>query len=75
MRMENNVTQQYDFIVARHLSEGSLQVNRRILLISGTIFPPRPANTDGRIEQAFACRIITRPAKQSAYRFLNVVRH
>ena len=75
MRMERNVAQQDDFVIASDFLERALQVHRRVFLIARAVLLPRAAIAGGSVDQPFALRVITGPAQQGADRFLNFVRN
>ena len=72
MRLERDVLQQHDLVIAAHFLENSRQMDRRILAVALAIFLPRARHALGRVEQAFAAGIVAGPAEQRADRLLNL---
>ena len=62
-------------MIAPDLLERAGEMNARIVQITLAVFLPRAPHPLGRIEQAFAIRIVTGPADQGADRLLHIVRH
>src|SRR5436309_2744687 len=75
MRLERDALQEDDLVIAADLLKGAAEVDRRVLLIALGIFLPRPGNAAGRVEQAFAVRIIAGPADQRFDRFGDIARN
>src|SRR3546814_14911364 len=67
MRLERNVAQQHDLVIAADLLEGARQMDRGILVIALAIFLPSPRDAARRIAQALARRVVARPIDQPAY--------
>ncbi len=75
MRLERNVLEHDDLVIAAHLGKSAREVHCRIFGIALTIFQPRPRHALGRIDQAFARWIVTGPFDQGADRLLHMERH
>ena len=75
MRLERDVLQQHDLVIAADLLEGAAEMVRRILGIAARIFLPGARDPRRRVEQALAVGIVARPADQGAHRLLDVVGH
>ena len=75
VRLERNVLEQHELVVAADLLEHPAQVDRGILAIAEAVFLPRPRHALGRIEQAFAFGIVAGPVDQRPDRFLHFEGH
>ncbi len=64
MRLERDVAQQDDLVIAADLCKGARQVHRRILVITLAIIPPGTCDALRCVEQAFALRVLADPAEQ-----------
>ena len=64
MRLERDVLQQHDLVIAADLLEGPGEVDRRVLGIAAGIFAPGPRHALRRVEQAFAVGVVAGPADQ-----------
>src|SRR5690349_7526747 len=73
VRLERDVLEKDDLVVAAHFLERAIQVPRRIFLIALGIFAPRAGHAPGRIEQPLPVRIVARPADESPDRLLDVL--
>ena len=75
MRLERDVLEQHDLVIAAHLLEGAAKVARRILAIADRIFAPGAGDARGRVQQPLAVGIVAGPADQGPHRLADVVRH
>src|SRR3546814_18919784 len=75
MRLERNVAQQHDLVIAADLLEGARQMDRGILVIALAIFLPSTRDAARRIAQALARRVVARPYDQRAYGVGDLVGH
>src|SRR3546814_6198326 len=75
MRLERNVAQQHDPVIAADLLEGARQMDRGILVIALAIFLPSTRDAARRIAQALALRVVARPFDQRAYGVGDMVGH
>ena len=64
VRLERNVLQKHDFVIAADLLEGPGQMHRRVFGIALEIFAPGAGDAARCIEQPFACRVVAGPADQ-----------
>src|SRR5262249_50311494 len=64
MRLERNVLEEDDLVIAADFLEGPAQVDRGILLVAARIFLPRPRNAARGVEQSLSVGIVARPADQ-----------
>ena len=69
VRLERDVLQQHDLVIAADFLEGAAKMLRGIFLIAARIFPPRARDAPRRIEQAFAVGVVAGPADQRPDRF------
>jgi hypothetical protein len=72
VRLEANVPQQYDFVVARHLFEGALQVLARIVEIPGKPFLIGADDAGGRAAKTFSLGIVASLADQGPHRIFRL---
>ena len=75
MRLERDVLQEHDLVIAADLLEGAAEMMRGILLIAARIFLPGAGDPRRRVEQPLAVGIVAGPADQGAHRLLDVVGH
>jgi hypothetical protein len=72
--LERDILEQDQLIISAHLFKGPGEMEARVLAIARTIFEPGPCHPLGRVEQAFAARIIARPFDQGPDRVANLSR-
>ena len=70
MRLERDVLQQHDLVIAADLLEGAAEMVRRILGIAARIFLPGARDPRRRVEQPLAVGIVAGPADQGPHRLL-----
>src|SRR3546814_589182 len=75
MRLERNVAQQHDLVIAADLFEGARQMDRGILVIALAILLPRARDAARGVEQAFARRTVACPLDQRAHGVGDMVGH
>src|SRR3546814_11737378 len=68
VRLEGNVLQKHDLVIAAHLAEGAAEMGRGVFLIAPAIFLPSTAETRRRIEQPLAGRVYFGPGQQRRHR-------
>src|SRR3546814_7569288 len=73
VRLEGNVLQKHDLVIAAHLAEGAAEMGRGVFLIAHAIFLPRTADTRRRIEQPLAGRVFSGPGQQREQRLLHMI--
>ena len=73
MRLERDVLQQHDLVIAADLLEGAAEMVGRILAIAAGIFAPGARDALRRVEQPLAVGIVAGPADQGPHRLLDVV--
>ena len=66
MRLERNILQQDNVVIAAHFVEDAREMISRIVVIAAAIFPPGPRHPLGRLQQAFPFGRIAGPADQRA---------
>ena len=71
-RLEADVAQHDDFVVAAGLLEGALEIFARIVVIAGEPFLIGAGDARRRGQQAFAVRIVAGPADERAHRGLGL---
>src|SRR5690349_9790802 len=64
VRLERDVPQEHDLVIAADLFEGAAEVDRGILGIALGIFLPRTGDAARRVEQALAVRVVAGPADE-----------
>src|SRR5690348_8829247 len=72
VRLERDVLQKDDLVVAADLLERPAEVDGRILLIAARIFTPRTGDPSRGVEKTFAVRIVAGPANERPDRLLDV---
>ena len=75
MRLERNVLQQDEFVIAADFLKSPRQMIAGIFEIAFAIFTPRPPDARRRIAQPLAVGIITGPAQYRAHGVLHLLRH
>ena len=73
VRLERDALEQHDIVVAADLLEGAIEMVRGILAVTAAIFLPCARDALGGVEQAFAGRIVARPADQRLDRLRDIV--
>src|SRR6185369_81361 len=73
VRLERNVLQQHDLVIAADLLEGAAEMDGGILLVALGIFLPGTSNAARRVEQPFAVWVVPCPANQRTYRVRHIV--
>src|SRR3546814_4724558 len=68
VRLERNIAQQHDLVIAADLFESAGQMNRRVLDIAVAIFLPRARDALRRVAQPFARGIVAGPFDQRPHR-------
>src|SRR6185503_4951782 len=66
VRLERDVLQQHNLVIAANLLEGAAKVVRGVFPIAARIFLPCACDAPRRVEQALALRVVAGPADQRA---------
>src|SRR5690348_9511868 len=74
VRLERDVLQEDDLVVAADLLERSAEVDGRVFLIAARIFAPCTGDPPRGVEKTFAVWIVARPANERADRLLDLPR-
>src|SRR6476661_4378505 len=75
MRLERDVLEEHDLVIAAHLFEGAAEVSGGVLFIATGIFTPGAGHAARRIQQSLTIWIVAGPADKSPDSFLDVLRH
>src|SRR3954447_4239123 len=75
VRLERNVLQKNDFVVAADFLKGAAEMHRRIFGIAAGIFAPRAGHAARRVEQPFPVGIVAGPANEGPDRLPHVLRN
>src|SRR5687767_9646057 len=75
MRLERNVLEEHDLVIAADLLEGPGKVDRGVLFIAAGILLPCSSDALWRVGQPFAVGVVAGPADQRADRVGDLARN